>query len=82
MVWSYTTKSGELTIKEWSTCFELIYNDTGQSYFLGDGVDWNDFQVGTPGFYAAVVEDLEASESTWIEQFVDDYNHFYPSNTI
>ena len=77
MVWEYTTKSGELTIREWSTCFELTYNDTGQSHIMGDGVDFNDFQVGTAGFYAALIEDIESSESIWIEHFIFDHMEEY-----
>ena len=69
MVWSYTTKDGEFTIKEWSTCFEIVQNETGLSQFLGDGVDLTEFQVGTPEFYAALSEDLEHSEGYWRDVF-------------
>ena len=78
MPWSYTTKSGELTVTEWSTMFTLTYNQTGVSIVLGDGVDFNDFQVGTPQFYASLAEDIEYIEGYWIEYFESDFQGEYP----
>jgi hypothetical protein len=69
MNWSYTTKSGELQICEWSTCFELINVTTGESHFMGDGVDMTEFQVGTPQFYNALIDQLEADEEDWLDYF-------------
>ena len=71
MNWTYTTESGQLTITEYSSGFEMTDNQTNNSTWLGDMVDYfndqyfNGVMVGSPEFYQLIIEDMEASEAEY-----------------
>ena len=74
-MWEYTTSNGEWTVFETLGGFCLRYNETGETQFLGDGVDQfqdndgNYLWPGTDEFYASLQSDIEDDQETYAEAY-------------
>lgn len=72
-MFSYTTKNGELTVYETVTDFRIKHNQSHEMRVMGDGTDFFDgIRVGTKLFYKLLIEDIERSQSIYMEAYFPD----------
>lgn len=75
-MFTYTTKSGRLTIRETFNGFNVTLNETGETKGCGDGTQWvsGDDQVLAASEQIRlrsdrIIGDIEGSESEWLEAY-------------